>query len=259
LNAILADQKIELMFQKHTNTYGLIGYPLTHSFSPGYFKQKFEKEGISDSQYLLFEMESLDQLRDLTTLYPSIKGLNVTIPHKETILPFLDAITPEAQQIGAVNTIQIQHGKWIGHNTDVIGFRASIRDWLDDFSIQTALILGSGGASKAAQFVLKSEGIPFKTVSRKGDFNYGDLNEIIMRSVDLIVNCTPLGMYPDVQGKPPIPYSCLSDKHLLFDMIYNPEKTIFLSRGESYGTRIRNGHSMLQLQAEAAWKIWQSQ
>ena len=259
MNAILADQKIELMLQIDTHTYGLIGYPLTHSFSPDYFAQKFKHEGITNSQYLLFEMETLDQLRQLSVSYPNLRGLNVTIPHKETVLSFLDDLSPEAHKIGAVNTIQIQDGRWIGHNTDIIGFRAAIQDWLDDFLIQTALILGSGGASKAAQYVLRSEGIPYKIVSRNGDFNYGDLNEFIMRSVDLIVNCTPLGMFPDIQSKPAIPYSCLSDKHLLFDMIYNPEKTIFLSRGESYGTRIRNGRSMLQQQAEAAWKIWQSQ
>lgn len=237
--------------------YGIIGYPLSHSFSPQYFNTKFEKEGIKNTQYLTFPMEVLDDMRKLQEQYPGLMGLNVTIPHKENVIPFLDELDPVAKEVGAVNTIKIIGDKWIGYNTDIIGLRSSIADWLDSLSIQSALILGSGGASKSVAYVLNNETIQTRTISRSGQYTYGSVDENLLNKTDLIVNTTPLGMYPDEDLCPPIPYSFLNSKHFLLDLIYNPEKTIFLTRGEKRGAKIRNGLKMLHVQAEAAWDIWQ--
>lgn len=237
--------------------YGIVGYPLSHSFSPKYFQDKFEREKILHAQYLAFPMDHLDDLRTLTSNYPTLRGLNITIPYKEKILPFLDEIDPAAKSVGAVNTVKIQDGKWIGYNTDVSGFKHAIKDWLDSFAIRSALILGSGGAAKAAQYVLNNESIYSRIISRQSANSYGTIDEKLLKATDLIVNATPLGMHPNVDEFPPIPYSFLSPKHFLFDMIYNPEKTIFLTRGKQQGAQTRNGLSMLHQQAEDAWAIWQ--
>lgn len=230
---------------------------MSHSFSPQYFNTKFEKEGIKNTQYLTFPMEVLDDMRKLQEQYPGLMGLNVTIPHKENVIPFLDELDPVAKEVGAVNTIKIIGDKWIGYNTDIIGLRSSIADWLDSLSIQSALILGSGGASKSVAYVLNNETIQTRTISRSGQYTYGSVDENLLNKTDLIVNTTPLGMYPDEDLCPPIPYSFLNSKHFLLDLIYNPEKTIFLTRGEKRGAKIRNGLKMLHVQAEAAWDIWQ--
>lgn len=237
--------------------YGIIGYPLSHSFSPKYFKTKFKKEGIENAQYLTFPMEVLDDMRKLQEQYPGLRGLNVTIPHKENVIPFLDELDPVAKEVGAVNTIKIVGDKWIGYNTDIIGLRSSIMDWLDSLNIQSALILGSGGASKSVAYVLNNEAIHTRIISRSGPYTYGSVDENLLNKTDLIVNTTPLGMYPEEDQFPPIPYSFLSSKHFLLDLIYNPEKTIFLTRGEKRGAKVRNGMEMLRKQAEAAWDIWQ--
>ena len=237
--------------------YGIIGYPLSHIFSPQYFNTKFKKEDIKNTQYLTFPMEVLDDMRKLQEQYPGLRGLNVTIPHKENVIPFLDDLDPIAKEVGAVNTIKIIGDKWIGYNTDIIGLRSSIADWLDSLAIQSALILGSGGASKSVAYVLKNETIQTRIISRSGQYTYGSVDENLLNKTDLIVNTTPLGMYPDEDLFPPIPYSFLNSKHFLLDLIYNPEKTIFLTRGEKRGAKIRNGLKMLHVQAEAAWDIWQ--
>lgn len=237
--------------------YGIIGYPLSHSFSPQYFNTKFKKENIENTQYLTFPMEVLDDMRKLQEHYPGLRGLNVTIPHKENVIPFLDDLDPIAREVGAVNTIKIIGDKWIGYNTDIIGLRSSIADWLDSLSIQSALILGSGGASKSVAYVLNNETIQTRIISRSGQYTYGSVDENLLNKTDLIVNTTPLGMHPDEDLFPPIPYSFLNSKHFLLDLIYNPEKTIFLTRGEKRGAKIRNGLKMLHVQAEAAWDIWQ--
>jgi len=240
-----------------TTTLGIVGYPLTHSFSPEYFKKKMLSEGIEQTQYLAFPMDTLDGLRELTLDYPDLNGLNVTIPYKERIIPFLDELDDSAKAVGAVNTILITNGQWVGYNTDIFGFKCAIQDWLDGFQIRSALILGSGGAAKAARYVLENESIATRIISRSSIHSYGSIDEKLLKATDLIVNATPLGMYPEVDSFPPIPYSFISPKHFLFDMIYNPEKTIFLARGASQGAQVRNGLSMLHQQAEKAWDIWQ--
>ncbi len=237
--------------------YGLLGYPLIHSFSPKYFNDKFKQMGFDNADYLLFEMETLDEIRSLSDKYPDLRGFNVTIPHKENIMLHLDDIDPTAKAVGAVNTVKITDGRWVGYNTDVSGFRHAIADWLDGLVIRSALILGSGGAAKAAKYVLEQVNIHCETVSRKGPFSYADIDAKRMQLTDLIVNATPVGMFPKVDEAPTIPYSQINPKHFCYDMIYNPEKTIFLTRAEKNGASIRNGHSMLLAQAEASWEIWQ--
>jgi shikimate dehydrogenase len=235
---------------------GIVGYPLEHTFSPRYFREKFVKEGLTDWSYEVFSMGVLDQIRSLAELHPGLRGFNVTIPHKENIIAFLDELDEEAELVGAVNTVKIKDGIWTGYNTDVIGLREAMSDWLDNFLIRKVLILGSGGASKAAIRVMEKEDLLYRVVSRNGPLSYADLDERSIKQADCIINTTPLGMYPKTEEFPMIPYSCLSHKHFLFDMIYNPEKTIFLARGEEQGATIRNGLIMLKSQAEAAWKIW---
>lgn len=250
-------------------TYGLIGFPLTHSFSKKYFTEKFEKENITDCEYNLYSLSSIHQLPDLIKDNPGIAGLNVTIPYKETVLAFLSELDAGAKAVGAVNCIKIERGtnaapKLIGYNTDVFGFRQSIKPFLEK-KHERAIILGTGGASKAAAFVLKEIGLDCYFVTRfknsqksqiTNSFSYADLNEYIFNAFKLIVNTTPVGMYPNVHDAPAIPYELLTPSHLLYDMVYNPAETEFLKRGKEKGAETINGISMLHQQAEEAWRIW---
>ena len=237
--------------------FGLIGYPLTHSFSKKYFTEKFEKEGI-DASYSLFPISSIDQLPDLIANDNHLQGLNVTIPYKQAVLPYLSAIDTAAKDTGAVNCIDIQNGMVTGYNTDIIGFRRSLEPLLQPQHTH-ALILGTGGASLAVKYVLDKLGIAYHFVSRrKGEhvWTYEDIGEEIVSGHTLIINTTPVGMYPDINACPPLPYQAVSNQHLLYDLVYNPGETLFLAKGKAQGAVIKNGLEMLQLQAEASWDIW---
>jgi shikimate dehydrogenase len=239
--------------------YGLIGFPLTHSFSQKYFTEKFAKEKITDCQYKLFPLGNLSELQNLLSENKELKGINVTIPFKEKIIPYLNELDIAAQEIGAVNTISIVNGKLKGYNTDVYGFRQSIKPFLESHH-QRALILGTGGASKAICYVLNKIGIDYFLVSRnpknEKEIAYTTLNQFAMESCPLIINTTPLGMYPNVDTFPPIPYEFLTDKNLLFDVVYNPLETIFLQKGKAKKSTVISGLNMLYLQAEKSWDIW---
>ena len=234
-------------------TYGLIGKNLTNKLLKNYFKNKFKKEHITNSQYLDFEIQSISDFKELLK-NKKISGLNVTIPYKESIIKFLDELSFEAGKIGAVNTIQIKNGKLVGHNTDHIGFTKSIYSKLDER--KKAIILGNGGAAKAIRYSLNKLGIIHKTISRNSKFNYSDFNASMCMEYDIIINTTPLGVYPDINSAPEIPYELLSNKHLLFDLTYNPLETKFLKNGKINNTKIQNGLNMLEIQAEESWKIW---
>lgn len=241
--------------------FGLIGYPLTHSFSKKYFTEKFQQENIPDAEYELFELSEIADFPEFRLRHPDLVGLNVTIPHKQTILPFLDEIDPAAAKIGAVNTVKFTHGKTKGYNTDVIGFRESLKNFCPDLDKVQALILGTGGASKAVQAALDELKVPFKMVSRttgNADRTYEQLTSEIMEMQKLIINTTPLGTFPNVESAPPIPYEFLTNQHLLFDLVYNPVETLFMKNGRKMGAKTQNGYEMLVLQAEAAWQIWNS-
>lgn len=240
--------------------YGLIGRNISYSFSKGYFAQKFSELGLIDCSYENFDLEKIEDISSLLNNNQNIKGVNVTIPYKEAVLPYLTKIDPKAAQIGAVNTIKLQGDQRIGFNTDVYGFRNAIEPYLQA-QHKSALILGTGGASKAVAFVFKELDIPFQFVSRnpKGNqLNYSDLDHNIMEKHTVLVNCTPLGTFPKVEARPDVPYQFINNAHLLFDLIYNPEKTSFLKEGELRGATICNGLRMLQLQAEKSWEIWNS-
>jgi len=238
--------------------YGLIGYPLSHSFSKGYFAEKFLKENITDANYDVFPLEKID---DFTALYQNkenLIGLNVTIPYKQQVIPFLDELDETSANIGAVNTVKFTQGKRIGYNTDAYGFEMSLKPMLQSHHTN-ALILGTGGASKAVEYVLKKLGISFQYVSRnKSDhtISYEQLDEFIIHNSKLIINSTPIGMYPNVDVAPNIPYNAISEKHLLYDLVYNPEETLFLKKGKEKGAQTKNGLEMLYLQAERSWEIW---
>ena len=234
--------------------FGLIGYPLSHSFSPNYFKDFFGKENIDWATYDAFPIQDLTTISDLLG---TIDGLNVTIPYKEEIIPHLDHLSPEALAIQAVNCIKVKKGKATGYNTDVYGFRVSLLNFLNGEYIRNALILGDGGAAKAVKYVLNQLDITYTTISRtKGDMSYSDLNDEIIKSSRLIVNTTPLGMYPNVDNCPNISFNSINESHFLFDLVYNPEKTLFLRRGLAKGAKVKNGFEMLILQAEKSWEIW---
>ncbi len=237
--------------------YGLIGYPLSHSFSKNFFSKKFEKEGLSDCEYELFPMRSLDELSALLRSQPELQGLNVTIPHKENIIPHLDEIDEAAQEIGAVNTIRISSGRLKGFNTDVFGFEKSLPDVFPEG--MQALVLGTGGAAKAVAFVLKKRSIPFRMASRQPqneELGYAEITPALLAQYRLVVNATPLGMFPNVNECPPLPYGAIHGKHWFYDLIYNPERTLFLKKAGDRGAQIFNGLEMLRLQAEQAWSIW---
>ncbi len=241
--------------------YGLIGYPLGHSFSKNYFNDKFKSEG-TDAEYINFEIPNIHELKAVLLMNPELKGLNVTIPYKQQVIPFLDDITKEAKAIGAVNVIKVTrkgtkyHLK--GYNSDVVGFVESIKPLLESCH-KKALILGTGGASKAVEYGLKSLGIETKFVSRTkkpGQFTYGELTADTVREYKVIVNCTPVGMYPHIDESPILPYAALDNHNLLYDLIYNPDETSFLSKGRQQGATTKNGLEMLLLQAFASWEFW---
>jgi shikimate dehydrogenase len=238
--------------------YGLIGYPLGHSFSKKYFTQKFESSGMNDCRYELFSIESISLFGEIIRNNPSLKGLNVTIPYKKAVLAYLDDRSDIPKGLNACNCIKIIDGRTMGYNTDVIGFERSIMARLKPHH-NSALILGNGGATEAVKFVFTKNNISYKVVGRKGntDFTYDQLNETIIASHTVIVNTTPLGMYPDENTCPEIPYRYINSKHHLFDLVYNPEKTLFLKKGEELGATVQNGYEMLLLQAEESWKIWE--
>jgi shikimate dehydrogenase len=234
---------------------GLIGYPLEHSFSPDYFSNKFKNLGIDNSEYLAYPIENIELVKKIFN--NGISGLNVTIPYKEQVIPFLDELSDEAFEINAVNTIKITEDRKVGYNTDVYGFEKSLKSMLGSDKIENALILGTGGASKAIKFVLNKMKIKFTIVSRNTKYlTYSQLTEDIIRENKLIINTTPLGMYPKIEECPNLPYFALSEKHFLYDLVYNPEKTLFLKKGELQKCNIKNGYEMLILQAEKSWEIW---
>ena len=236
-------------------TFGLIGKTLSHSFSEVYFNEKFLKEDISDAEYKNFELNNISEFTDLISKM-KLSGLNVTIPYKESVIPFLDELTPQAKAIEAVNTIQFKDNKLIGHNTDTIGFSQSIYPLLNER--KNALILGNGGASKAVQYALKTLNIKYKIVSRKSSFDYSDISIKSIGYYDIIINTTPLGTYPKTADFPQIPYKQLNENHLLFDLIYNPIESTFLRFGKTRNCSIKNGLEMLEIQAESSWNIWNS-
>jgi shikimate dehydrogenase len=241
--------------------FGLIGYPLGHSFSGKYFREKFKQESISDCLYSNYEMDSISAFPDILK-DPELEGLNVTIPYKESVIPFLHKKDPVVEAIAACNCIRISDGLLTGFNTDVIGFEKSLVEILT-VTDKRALILGTGGSSKAVAWVLQQRGIEFLFVSRKksetpNQILYSDLNSEIIAKHTLIVNSTPLGMFPDTGTFPPIPYHFIGPQHYFFDLVYNPAKTLFLEKGESAGARIKNGADMLVIQAETSWAIWNS-
>ena len=243
--------------------YGLIGYPLGHSFSVSFFNQKFNDEGI-DAVYENFEIPTVDALPEVLGSNPNLKGLNVTIPYKEKVIPFLDYLTPEARAIGAVNVIKVSHkGKKIelrGYNSDVIGFTKSIETMLDKKWHKKALVLGTGGASKAIDYGLRNLGLETVFVSRyekEGTIMYSSITPDVVREYNVIVNCTPVGMYPHTEECPQLPYEAMDSHTILYDLIYNPDETLFMKRGAQYGAQTKNGLEMLLLQAFASWEFWQ--
>lgn len=238
--------------------YGLIGYPLSHSFSKKYFTEKFEREGLKDYQYELFPVSSIEELPQLLEKHPELCGLNVTIPYKEQVLSYLHSENELVKAIRACNCIDIRNGRLKGYNTDVIGFeRSLLEQWQPHH--KKALILGTGGVSKAVQYIMQKMGLAYRYVSRKPgvhNYSYEQLTSAIMQEYTLIVNTTPLGMYPNVTEAPLIPYEALTPRHYLFDMVYNPDKTLFLKMGEEKGAAIKNGADMLKIQADESWEIW---
>ncbi len=239
--------------------FGLIGYPLEHSFSPTYFRKKFEDLNIQDASYKLYPLVHIQEIQDLLTQF-KFSGLNVTIPYKEKVIPYLDALDDIARDVGAVNCIKIYKGKTIGYNTDVYGFEVSLLAFLQGDINKKALVLGNGGASLAVKYVLKKLQISYLEVSRhsgKG-IGYGQISAEVLKEYSLIINTTPVGMYPNLDECPDLPYMYLNESHFLYDLIYNPKKTLFLTKGFHQNCKIINGEWMLQLQAEKSWEIWQN-
>ena len=254
--------------------FGLIGFPLTHSFSGKYFTEKFQRENIPDAAYELFPLEKIEKFPEFIAAHSDLTGLNVTIPYKEKIIPYLDELDETAKAAGVVNTILFTRPTphaprpiLKGFNTDVYGFRQSIKPFLTS-AHERALILGTGGASKAVEYVLKQIGVECIFVSRekpplspngqagKTVLTYSELNEYVMKACKLIVNCSPVGTFPNVNEAPEIPYEFISAEHFLYDLIYNPAETEFLKRGKAKGAQTMNGLDMLKMQAEKAWEIW---
>ncbi len=245
------------------NLYGLIGYPLSHSFSKKYFEDKFLEQGLSEHRYELFELKNISELNGLLEEQPDLVGLNVTIPYKEVIIPLLDHIDESAKKVGAVNVIKIEEKTLTGYNSDYFGFENSLLKWLpQNINKLTSLIFGTGGASKAVEAVLIANKIPYKLVSRTKNNNTITYKELraspIATDSKLLINTTPLGMSPTVDAYPDIDYSQISKNHFVFDLIYNPQETRFLKKARSQGAQIKNGLEMLQLQAEKSWEIWTS-
>lgn len=238
--------------------YGLIGFPLGHSFSRKFFNETFFPKNGIDAVYENFEIENAEELLNIVRKNPNLKGLNCTIPHKQAIIPLLDSVSEEAKEIGAVNVIQIRNGKLRGFNSDIIGFTESIKPLLKPHH-QKALILGTGGASKAIRVGLEKLGIETMYVSRtaqNGRLTYEDITPEIVHEYEIIVNCSPLGMHPNVKTFPTLPYHAMSERNLLYDLVYNPEETEFMRRGKEHGAVVKSGLEMLHLQALASWDFW---
>lgn len=244
--------------------YGLIGKKLGHSFSKNFFEEKFKREGIEDHSYELFELNNISELSSIIEQREDLRGLNVTIPFKQEVMPYINHLDFAAGKAEAVNTICIKREEagvqLYGYNTDIIGFKKSLRPFLSPIH-DRALILGTGGASKAVAVVLEELDIPYLKVSRdpkEAEIAYGDLNEFILLAHHLIINTTPLGTFPDVGSCPPIPFEYLTENHFLYDLTYNPSESVFLKGGSDKGAMTLNGRSMLEFQAEAAWEIWKN-
>jgi len=243
--------------------YGLIGYPLGHSFSKRFFFFFFAREGIADARYDLFPLPDIGRLSELIAENPDLCGLNVTIPHKQTVVRFLHELDDTAREVGAVNTIRIREGRLTGFNTDVIGFEQSLANWpaFRDRKPANACILGTGGAAEAVAYVLRKMQIGFVFVSRQPEsenqISWDALSGFSAGDFDLIVNATPLGTYPEVDACPPVPFDIFNERLLVYDLVYNPAETVLLRRAGAGGALVKNGLEMLQLQAEAAWEIWQ--
>jgi shikimate dehydrogenase len=238
--------------------FGLIGYPLTHSFSKDYFGEKFKREAVEDCRYENFQLANIKELSKIIGDHTDLEGLNVTIPYKESVLSFLDEKNELVTQTGACNCIKIVNRKLVGFNTDIIGFERSLFSKLPS-GYKNALILGTGGAAKAVEFVLKKNQIHYTCVSRRHSQNsitYEELTPSVLEKNRLIINTTPVGMYPKINEVLPLPFEVITPNHLLFDLIYNPPKTLFLKKGEERGATIQNGYEMLVYQAEESWKIW---
>ncbi|MET0466881.1 MAG: shikimate dehydrogenase [Chitinophagaceae bacterium] len=238
--------------------FGLIGNPLTHSFSKKYFTEKFEREGLMDCRYELFPIASIEELPKLLRDHPELCGLNVTIPYKEQVLSYLKEENELVQSIRACNCIDLRNGRLKGYNTDVLGFEQSLKQLFQPHH-KKALILGTGGVSKAVRFILQKMGLSYRYVSRKPgvhSFSYEQLTADVMRQYTLIINTTPLGTYPNITEAPQIPYEALTTDHYLFDMVYNPTQTLFLKMGADRGAVVKNGYDMLEIQADESWKIW---
>ena len=246
--------------EEKKSKFGLLGKNISYSFSSGYFTKKFEKLNLKKHKYVNFDIPEIKDFPSIIEETPNLKGMNVTIPYKEEVIQYLDKLDETAKEIGAVNTIKFtKRGDLKGYNTDIFGFENSIKPFLKKHH-KKALILGTGGASKAVAYAFKRNDIKFKFVSRnpseKNQISYKDLSEEILEEYTVIVNCSPIGTFPNVNDAPKIPYQFITDKHLLFDLIYNPEETAFLKKGKEKGAAIKNGYQMLELQAEEAWRIW---
>lgn len=239
--------------------FGLVGYPLSHSFSQSFFTKKFSSMGMEESlMYENFSIPDIEELPDLLIRKIHLNGFNVTIPYKKQIIPFLHQLTPEVAEMGACNCVRILNKKLIGYNTDIVGFENSLKPFLQKHHTH-ALILGTGGAAAAVEFVLRKLNIAFLNVSRTASENalqYDALNESILSSHTLIINTSPVGQYPTIDECPNIPYEYIGPQHHLYDLIYNPTETLFLQKGKAKGATVQNGYEMLVLQAEESWRIW---
>ena len=242
---------------KNKNIYGLVGKNINYSFSKGYFLEKFKKEKISGCDYLNFDIEKVDLIEDLFRKN-FLSGLNVTIPYKEKIIPFLDELSPIAEEIGSVNTICFIDSKTIGYNTDIYGFEKTLSE-ININKVTHALVLGSGGASKAIRYVLSKKNIEYILVSRskkEDSILYKDLDSNLFKQNLLIINSTPLGTFPNIEECPDIPYNYINNKHILYDLVYNPKETLFMKKGNEMGAKVTNGLKMLEYQAEKSWELW---
>jgi shikimate dehydrogenase len=241
-------------------TFGIIGFPLSHSFSQRYFTQKFEQENITDAVFENYAIQSIEELQSILSSEPTLQGLAVTIPYKKAVLPYLHTATDAVQQMGACNCVRIKEGRLYGHNTDVLGFEESFKLHLQPQHTK-ALVLGSGGAAAAVEYVLHNLSIEYLIISRKAlpeknIVDYKAVNAALLQQYPVIINCTPLGTYPNVDEAPELPYHLLTPAHYLFDLVYNPPLTKFLSLGQAQGATIQNGYDMLTIQAEHNWNIW---
>jgi shikimate dehydrogenase len=247
------------------NVYGILGQTLTHSYSQQYFREKFIKENITDASYKTFEIKNISELPQLIQETHNLKGFNVTIPFKQKIIPFLDTITEPAKSIGAVNTVKLiktscKETKLIGYNTDAIGFEKSLLPFISGAFVKNAIILGTGGSAKAVAFVLKKNNIKYIFISRnpKGnnEFYVKEVTPEIIKDASLLINCSPVGMFPKIKSVPLFNYSLICSRYFFYDLVYNPEVTTFMKEGTTRGATVKNGREMLMLQAEESWKIW---